>query len=65
MQWAVLKYVTTDPLNPMLGCIVGPFGTEDAAEKYAKAASLYCLGYEKWLVRELQLPNDLERKSVP
>lgn len=65
MQWAVIKYVTTDPLNPMLGCIVGPFPTEDAAVKYGELASRFCLGYEKWIARELQTPNVLERSCPP
>lgn len=59
MQWVVMKYVVTNPLSPLLGCIVGPFETEDAAEKYGEAASRYCLGYEKWVTRELQPPKDL------
>lgn len=57
MVWAVIKIVTA--ASPIIGCMVGPFETERAAEVYAEKASLFCLGYEKWIVKELQTPNDL------
>jgi len=53
--WAVVKIVD----GRMVGCMVGPFKTERAAEIYAERASFACLGYEKWVVRELQKPSNL------
>ena len=59
MYWAVVKIVVNTGAAELVGCIVGPFLTEDTAKQYAEAAGRYSLGYEKWVVRELQQPNPL------
>ena len=55
MKWVVVKIVE----RRLIGCVVGPFETEQAAEDYAEKAVLGCLGYENWIVRELQTPSSI------
>ena len=50
-MWVVIKFVD----NRIIGCVVGVFDSEADAERYGEAAAQYSLGYEKWVVRELQL----------
>lgn len=57
-MWAVVKIVDAG-IGKFVGCIVGPFETDHAAYEYAKKAGLSSLGYEKWVVRELQKPSQL------
>lgn len=58
MVWAVIKIVDAGA-GKIVGCMVGPFETERAAEEYAEKAGRYSLGYEKWIVKELQPPSNL------
>ena len=58
MVWAVIKIVDAGA-GKIVGCMVGPFETERAAEEYAEKAGRYSLGYEKWIAKELQPPSDL------
>lgn len=55
MQWAVVKIVE----GKLLGCVIGPFPTKDAAEEHGERAGRFDLGYEKWVACELQPPADL------
>jgi hypothetical protein len=64
-SWVAIKIVTTQPLDLLIGCVVGPFQNEEAALRYGELASKYCLGYEKWIAREYQSPNALERLPCP
>jgi hypothetical protein len=59
MVWAVIKIVDAGGADKIVGCMVGPFKTEHAAMIYAEKAVRYSLGYEKWIVKELQPPSDL------
>ena len=55
-MWSVVKVVTNTGAPDIIGCAVGPFFTERAAEIYAERAARSALGYEKWIVKELQPP---------
>jgi hypothetical protein len=55
MVWAVVKVVD----GRIIGCMVGPFATEHAAIEYTEKASKFSLGYENWVVRELEQPSEL------
>ena len=55
-MWIAIKVVTTENGSIIVGCSVGPFKTEGAAIGYAARAVVGSLGYEKWVVRELQKP---------
>lgn len=59
MKWAVVKVIINTGRDELIGCIVGPFETSDAAKVYAEKAMHSALGYERWLVRELQTPSQL------
>jgi len=54
MKWVAIKIVTTT--STIVGAVVG-FETEEAANAFALAAVIGGLGYEKWIVRELQEPT--------
>ena len=54
-MWVVVKVIE----GRLIGCVVGSFETEQAAEEYAAKAVAGSLGYEKWLVKELQTPSQL------
>ena len=59
MKWVAIKTVTRENGSIIVGCSVGPFGTEERAKCYAERASTGSLGYEKWIVQELQTPSEL------
>jgi hypothetical protein len=58
MKWAVVKIVDAGA-GRIVGCMVGPFDLKHTAEEYAERAGRSCLGYENWVVRELQKPSRL------
>jgi hypothetical protein len=58
VTWAVVKIVDAG-IGKIVGCIVGPFEIEHVAYEYAEKAGRSSLGYEKWIVRELQTPSQL------
>jgi hypothetical protein len=55
MKYVAIKTVTTGGA-PIIGCSVGPFENEIDAKDYAEGAAVGSLGYEHWLVQELQSP---------
>lgn len=59
--WPAPKWVAVKVLSETkaIGCVIGPFHTEKDALIYAGKAGQYNLGYETWVVRELQRPNKL------
>ena len=57
--YITIKIVIAESGSLIIGCTVGPFESEKAAETYAAHAMVGSLGYEKWLVRELQVPASL------
>ena len=59
MSWAVVKIVDAGMGRKIVGCIVGPFEIEHVAYEYAEKAGRSALGYEMWIVRELQTPSQL------
>lgn len=59
MKWTATKIVTRENGSTIIGCVVGPFDSEIDAVNYTTRAAVGSLGYEKWLVRELQPPAAL------
>jgi len=60
-MWVVIKFVD----NRIVGCVVGVFDSEADAERYGEAVAKYSLGYEKWVVRELQLAKVVDVDGNP
>ncbi len=54
-MWVVIKVVD----HRIIGCAVGPFDTQEAADKYGELAVVGSLGYEKWISKEVLPPSDL------
>lgn len=53
-MWIVIKVVVNTGAPPVIGCMVGPFETEIAAEEYAAKATIGSLGYENWVIQPLE-----------
>ena len=58
-MWIAIKIVDFTLTGRVVGCAVGPFDTEDAAQAWADKAVIGALGHEKWHVRELQEASQL------
>jgi hypothetical protein len=55
-MWVLVKVVGAQSIDAV-GAIVGPFATALDAQDYAERLKPGALGYEAWLVREVQLPR--------
>lgn len=53
-MWIVIKVVVNTGAPPIIGVAVGPFDTRLEAEQYAAKAVVASLGYENWIIKELE-----------
>ena len=56
-MWIVIKVVVNTGAPPIIGVAVGPFETHQDAEDYITGAVVGALGYENWIVKELEEPK--------
>ncbi len=57
-MWVAVKVVLAGAA-PIIGCVAGPFDNRQAAEDYGEKAVYGSLGYERWIVRELEAPKEI------